>query len=50
MLLVLVNCSAPYPAFPLVSTVEPVNTVTNGSKQFGHVNGVAVLQGQGQTS
>jgi len=28
---------------------SPVNTVTNGSKKFGRVNGVAVLSGQGPT-
>lgn len=30
--------------------VEPVNMVTNWSKKFGCINGVAVLVGQGQIS
>ena len=28
----------------------PVNTVTNGPKRFGQINGVAVLSGQVQIS
>ena len=28
-----------------LNTVEPINTVTNGPKKFGHINGVAILLG-----
>ena len=29
---------------------NPVNTITNGSKKFGRINGVAVLSRQAQIS